>query len=224
MAARWSYAVAAQPGCAALASAAAWRTSSAVALPTRVITAPVAGSSTSSEPPIAGRHCAPNKRPRHVDSMSILGIGAFIPHPLPAASFRLVLARRYILDPLPSAADREIRAIPRCERRYDRIQPTVGGQDCMPSSGGKNRVRTSLRRETRRLPSAWALERAATARGAAPRSATFRHRFGVSQALERIRKVFAVIHQGGSRMRENRTYGSMRGACDETHVPTVTQL
>src|SRR6266498_1212728 len=89
-----------------------------------------------------------------------------------------------------------IRAIPRCERRYDRIQPTVGGQDCMPSSGGKNRVRTSLRRETRRLPSARALERAATARGAAPRSATFRHRFGVSQALERIWNVFAVIHPG----------------------------
>src|SRR6516165_6707391 len=29
--------------------------------------------------------------------------------------------------------------------------------------------------------------------------------------------------QGGSRMRESRTYGSVRGACDETHVPTATQ-
>src|SRR6201982_717886 len=28
--------------------------------------------------------------------------------------------------------------------------------------------------------------------------------------------------QGGSRMRESRTYGSVRGACDETHVPTAT--
>src|ERR1700757_2277005 len=28
--------------------------------------------------------------------------------------------------------------------------------------------------------------------------------------------------QGGSRMRESRTYGSGRGACDETHVPTAT--
>src|SRR6266511_1457858 len=202
-------------------SAAAWRTSSAVALPTRVITAPVAGSSTSSEPPIAGRHCAPNKRPRHVDSMSILGIGGFIPHSLPAASVRLVLARRYILDALPSAADREIRAIPRCERRYDRIQPTVGGQDCMPSSGGKNRVRTSLRRETRRLPSARALERAATALGA-------QRPFATDSACHRrwnaYGKSLPSYTQGGSRMRENRTYGSMRGACDETHVPTATQL
>ena len=28
--------------------------------------------------------------------------------------------------------------------------------------------------------------------------------------------------RGGSRMRESRTYGSGRGACDETHVPTAT--
>src|SRR5215813_11794724 len=27
--------------------------------------------------------------------------------------------------------------------------------------------------------------------------------------------------RGGSRMRESRTYGSVRGACDETHVPTA---
>ena len=30
--------------------------------------------------------------------------------------------------------------------------------------------------------------------------------------------------RGGSRMRESRTSGSVRGACDETHVPTATQL
>src|SRR5437588_6742790 len=29
--------------------------------------------------------------------------------------------------------------------------------------------------------------------------------------------------RGGSRMRESRTYGSVRGACDETHVPIVTR-
>src|SRR5262249_32333329 len=29
--------------------------------------------------------------------------------------------------------------------------------------------------------------------------------------------------QGGSRMRESRTYGSVRGARDETHVPTATE-
>src|SRR5262245_22511191 len=60
------------------------------------MTAPVAGSITSSEPPIAGRHCAPNRRPRHVDSIRILGIGAFIPHVLPAAlsSALTIQARR----------------------------------------------------------------------------------------------------------------------------------
>jgi len=30
--------------------------------------------------------------------------------------------------------------------------------------------------------------------------------------------------RGGSRMRESRTYGSVRGACGETHVPTATGL
>src|SRR5262249_46718962 len=30
--------------------------------------------------------------------------------------------------------------------------------------------------------------------------------------------------RGGSRMRESRTYGSVRGACDETHVPTATDI
>ena len=33
---------------------------------------------------------------------------------------------------------------------------------------------------------------------------------------------FAVKTRGRSRMRESRTYGSGRGACDETHVPTAT--
>jgi hypothetical protein len=35
---------------------------------------------------------------------------------------------------------------------------------------------------------------------------------GVSQALERIRQVFAVRTRGRSRMRESCTYGSVRGA------------
>ena len=30
--------------------------------------------------------------------------------------------------------------------------------------------------------------------------------------------------RGRSRMRESRTYGSVRGACDETHVPTATPV
>ena len=44
----------------------------------------------------------------------------------------------------------------------------------------------------------------------------------VSKALERIRHLLPSNTRGGSRMRESRTYGSGRGACDETHVPTAT--
>ena len=46
----------------------------------------------------------------------------------------------------------------------------------------------------------------------------------VSQALERIRQLAVPSHtRGRSRMRESRTYGSGRGACHETHVPTATE-
>ena len=40
------------------------------------------------------------------------------------------------------------------------------------------------------------------------------------------RRVIALpsLTRGGSRMRESRTYGSVRGACDETHVPTATAV
>ena len=44
----------------------------------------------------------------------------------------------------------------------------------------------------------------------------------VAKALERIRQLVPSHTRGGSRMRESRTYGSGRGACDETHVPTAT--
>ena len=44
----------------------------------------------------------------------------------------------------------------------------------------------------------------------------------VTNALERIRPLLPSHTRGGSRMRESRTYGSVRGACDETHVPTAT--
>src|SRR4029077_5535150 len=44
----------------------------------------------------------------------------------------------------------------------------------------------------------------------------------VSQALARIRQLVPSHTRGRSRMRESRTYGSGRGACDETHVPTAT--
>ena len=44
----------------------------------------------------------------------------------------------------------------------------------------------------------------------------------VTNALERIRPLSPSHTRGGSRMRESRTYGSVRGGCDETHVPTAT--
>src|SRR4051794_29535757 len=49
------------------------------------------------------------------------------------------------------------------------------------------------------------------------------HRRWLAYGLPLLRRV-AVTTRGGSRMRENRTYGSVRGACDETHVPTATLL
>src|SRR5262249_22640475 len=45
----------------------------------------------------------------------------------------------------------------------------------------------------------------------------------VTNALERIRPLSPSYTRGGSRMRESRTYGSVRGACGETHVPTATE-
>src|SRR6266540_3077011 len=45
----------------------------------------------------------------------------------------------------------------------------------------------------------------------------------VSQAPERMRQLLAVWTRGGSRMRESRTYGSVRGARDETRVPTASR-
>ena len=46
-------------------------------------------------------------------------------------------------------------------------------------------------------------------------------RTSVSQALERIRQDGPSHTRGRSRMRESRTYGSGRGACDEARVPTA---
>jgi hypothetical protein len=44
----------------------------------------------------------------------------------------------------------------------------------------------------------------------------------VTNALVPIRPLLPLHTRGGSRMRESRTYGSGRRACDETHVPTAT--
>ena len=71
------------------------------------------------------------------------------------------------------------------------------------------------------------VERRAGTKGNVDQQSTCRtqSRISVSQALERIRKVQNALPshtRGGSRMRESRTYGSVRGARDETRVPTAT--
>src|SRR6516165_6160442 len=58
------------------------------------------------------------------------------------------------------------------------------------------------------------VERRAETKGNAGQQSTHRtqSRVSVSQALARIRQAFAVVTRGRSRMRENCTYGSARGA------------
>ena len=64
------------------------------------------------------------------------------------------------------------------------------------------------------LNAAEPVERRAGTKGNADQQSTCRtqSRVSVSQALERIRQRSAVTTRGGSRMRESRTYGSVRGA------------
>jgi hypothetical protein len=58
------------------------------------------------------------------------------------------------------------------------------------------------------------VERRAETKGNADQQSTCRtqSRISVSQALERMRQAIAVWTRGGSRMRESRTYGFVRGA------------
>src|SRR6516165_8090454 len=69
------------------------------------------------------------------------------------------------------------------------------------------------------------VERRAGAKGNTHQQSTYwtPSQVRVSQALERIRRLVPLPTRGRSRMRESRTYGSGRGACDETHVPTATR-
>ena len=62
------------------------------------------------------------------------------------------------------------------------------------------------------------VERRAETKGNAGQQSTCRtqSRASVSQALERIRQTFAVMTRGKSRMRESCTYGSARGARDNS--------
>src|SRR5215475_2229323 len=68
------------------------------------------------------------------------------------------------------------------------------------------------------------VERRAGAKGNTHQQSTYwtQRQVRVSQALARIRQLVPSHTRGRSRMRESRTYGSVRGACDETHVPTAT--
>ena len=63
-------------------------------------------------------------------------------------------------------------------------------------------------------------ERRAETKGNAGQQSTCRtqSRASVSQALERIRQTFAVMTRGKSRMRESCTYGSARGARDNSRT------
>src|SRR5204863_1557834 len=69
------------------------------------------------------------------------------------------------------------------------------------------------------------VERRAGAKGNTHQQSTYwtQNQARVSQALERIRQLVPSHTRGRSRMRESRTYGSGRGACHETHVPTATE-
>jgi hypothetical protein len=69
------------------------------------------------------------------------------------------------------------------------------------------------------------VERRAGAKGNTHQQSTYwtQNQARVSQALERIRQLVPSHTRGRSRMRESRTYGSGRGACHETHVPTATR-
>src|SRR5215831_8626345 len=68
------------------------------------------------------------------------------------------------------------------------------------------------------------VERRAGAKGNTHQQSTYwtQSQVRVSQALARIRQLVPSHTRGRSRMRGSRTYGSVRGACDETHVPTAT--
>ena len=75
-----------------------------------------------------------------------------------------------------------------------------------------------------RAVAAVSVERRAGAKGNTHQQSTYwtQSQARVSQALECIRQLVPSHTRGRSRMRESRTYGSGRGACHETHVPTAT--
>ena len=80
-------------------------------------------------------------------------------------------------------------------------------------------LRRRLRGERSRV-----VERRARAKGNTHQHNTYwtQSQARVTNALERIRPLSPSHTRAGSRMRESRTYGSVRAASDETHVPTAT--
>jgi len=63
------------------------------------------------------------------------------------------------------------------------------------------------------------VERRAEAKGNAGQQSTHRaqYRVRVAQALACLRQTFAVVTQGGNRMRESCTYGTVRGVRGNSH-------
>src|SRR5213076_3436509 len=82
-----------------------------------------------------------------------------------------------------------------------------------------NKAKKSTAEASAGVVAAEPVERRAGTKGNAGQQSTCRaqSRISVSQAPDRMRQLLAVWTRGGSHMRESRTYGSVRGACDETH-------
>src|ERR1700757_1694020 len=104
-----------------------------------------------------------------------------------------------------------------------------GGAQAPPPPTLQLRSRRTKRRKPTAEASAGAnaaesVERRAGAEGNTHQHNTYwtQSQARVPNALERIRQLSPSHTRGRSRMRESRTYGSGRGACNETHVPTAT--
>ena len=84
-----------------------------------------------------------------------------------------------------------------------------------------NNVVPAAEQSAARLAAAESMERRAGTKGNADWQSTHwtQSQGRVSQALDRIRQVTAVWTRGGSRMRESRTYGSVRGARESASLP-----
>jgi hypothetical protein len=89
-----------------------------------------------------------------------------------------------------------------------------------------NKAEPAVEQSTAESAAAEPGEPRAGAKGNADQQSTCRtqSRVSVSQALERIRQLLAVWTRGGSRMRESRTYGFVRGARGNSRPYRVLQF